>query len=631
LLRVSKQWKKGDREGRGSSGRLSHRVKKLLRTDSEGMARSAALVLVLLLCQALAYLGCEGFCAFPASRKVVARFPGCAAALRAAESASGRRARAPLAPALVAASRRVRSARRAAGLKAAVDGTDGFPSMGEMNPFARGSREAEMVDALMQSLQVEDAEQRQRIEQTPQGSQDWLDARKFRLTASNFGAAAGRNRFRSPKQLVQDMLYGEFKGNDATRWGSEKESVALGDYVDRKRSEFAADGLPKETFFVTQSGLHVCAEAGWLAASPDGHVNDGPEKGLLEIKCPYSRRIYPSIPDYYVDQVQGLCAILGYQWADFVVWTPEQMQVQRVDFDKRYWQDELRPALVTFYRDLFLPAYVEMRLAELDGADVRAAPPSAGKPAAVPAREETMLKGESGRGSKEVKGKPAAVPAVARGGTRATPEEKPAPQPANGGQIGRVRGPPAPAEHGQPLEGLPAAGQGGGGAPAAPALMSTIYMNAAPLLPPQRSLLRRAGGAGGGRGGSAAGKARGGVRSSVAGPDLSSQIGNGPALDSETQRRLVEVVREVEVELAKRERVLEFVGAGPDSFYVALARQLAAAGGGARVEGVGEGGVEAIDWEVDEAAHSLRRELLRHVAAHQRFYEGITGEIVTVS
>ena len=333
------------------------------------MARSAALVLVLLLCQVLSYLGCEGFCAFPASRSVAVRFSGCTAALRATETASGRRVRAPLAPALVAASRRVRSAQRAAELKAAADGADGFPSLGEMNPFAQGSREAEIVDALMQTLRVEDAEQRQRIEQTPQGSQDWLNARKFRLTASNFGAAAGRNRFRSPKQLVQDMLYGEFKGNDATRWGSEKESVAFGDYVDRKRGEFAADGRPEESFFVTQSGLHVCAEAGWLAASPDGHVNEGLDKGLLEIKCPYSRRIYPSIPDYYVDQVQGLCAILGYQWADFVVWTPEQMQVQRVDFDTRYWQGQLRPALVAFYRDLFLPAYVEMRLRELDGAD----------------------------------------------------------------------------------------------------------------------------------------------------------------------------------------------------------------------------------------------------------------------
>ena len=49
-------------------------------------------------------------------------------------------------------------------------------------------------------------------------------------------------------------------------------------------------------------------------------------------------------------QVQGLCGILGYQWADFVVWTPSDMQVQRVAFDERYWLTQLLPALCEFYR-----------------------------------------------------------------------------------------------------------------------------------------------------------------------------------------------------------------------------------------------------------------------------------------
>lgn len=72
-----------------------------------------------------------------------------------------------------------------------------FPSMSELNPFPPASQQAIVVDDLLQLLQVDD-QHRQRIEQTAQGSQDWLDARKYRLTASNFGAAAGRNRFRSP-------------------------------------------------------------------------------------------------------------------------------------------------------------------------------------------------------------------------------------------------------------------------------------------------------------------------------------------------------------------------------------------------------------------------------------------------
>jgi hypothetical protein len=73
------------------------------------------------------------------------------------------------------------------------------------------------------------------------------------------------------------------------------------DYIARKRGELSARGRDPATFHVTQSGLHVCPDAGWLAASPDGHVREeeeeGIQKGLLEIKCPYSKRIYPSIPE----------------------------------------------------------------------------------------------------------------------------------------------------------------------------------------------------------------------------------------------------------------------------------------------------------------------------------------------
>jgi hypothetical protein len=115
--------------------------------------------------------------------------------------------------------------------------------MTELNPFPAGSRHAELADELLRRLQIDDAQQRERIEQTPQGTQAWLDARKYRLTASNFGAAAGRNRFRSPEELAHEMLHGEFKGNDATRWGSEKEPVALADYVTQKQAQATSTQL----------------------------------------------------------------------------------------------------------------------------------------------------------------------------------------------------------------------------------------------------------------------------------------------------------------------------------------------------------------------------------------------------
>lgn len=125
----------------------------------------------------------------------------------------------------------------------AAGGSGVFPPMTELNPFPAGSRHAELADELLRRLQIDDAQQRERIEQTPQGTQAWLDARKYRLTASNFGAAAGRNRFRSPEELAHEMLHGEFKGNDATRWGSEKEPVALADYVTQKQAQATSTQL----------------------------------------------------------------------------------------------------------------------------------------------------------------------------------------------------------------------------------------------------------------------------------------------------------------------------------------------------------------------------------------------------
>ena len=151
----------------------------------------------------------------------------------------------------------VRAEASGAGRRASdrAGGQNGFPSIAELIPFRPGSREGEMAEALMQSLQVDDAQQRLRIEQAPQGSREWLDARKYRLTASNFGAAAGRNRFRSPEQLVQDMLYGEFKGNEATRWGSQMESVALDAYVARKQGEIAAGGGDQQATMSQKSSI----------------------------------------------------------------------------------------------------------------------------------------------------------------------------------------------------------------------------------------------------------------------------------------------------------------------------------------------------------------------------------------
>jgi putative phage-type endonuclease len=226
------------------------------------------------------------------------------------------------------------------------------------------SHERHIADHLFESLRV-DSLTVQKIQKLKQGSPDWLSARRLRLTASNFGTAVGHNPWKTPDDLVEDMLFEKFKGNDATRWGNDKEAIARNLYILKKRAALSAQlnvSLKSVDFQVYETGLHIWDECSWLAASPDGLVRENGDMGLLEIKCPFSMKLYPQIPDYYADQIQGIMGILGCSWCDFVVWTPSAMSIERVPFDKKYWQEQLLPALKDFYMTRFVPRYVANEL-----------------------------------------------------------------------------------------------------------------------------------------------------------------------------------------------------------------------------------------------------------------------------
>ena len=56
----------------------------------------------------------------------------------------------------------------------------------------------------------------------------------------------------------------------------------------------------------------------------------------------------------YFYQVQGLMAITGRPWCDFVVWTPKGLSVERISFDVEFWST-VKPKLVDFHRSAILP------------------------------------------------------------------------------------------------------------------------------------------------------------------------------------------------------------------------------------------------------------------------------------
>jgi len=218
-----------------------------------------------------------------------------------------------------------------------------------------------------------------------QKSEDWLDARKGRITASNFGSAIGKNKYQSRRGLLKQMLWHTFRGCAATRWGCEKEEVALDVYVNTKQIDIASAArvadLENATdeekdeivtdLWVEERGLVINPERPWMGNSPDGivhttYASGRKELALLEIKCPFKKTFYPPepeppnypVPPQYMCQIQGTMGNLGLPWCDFVVWTPTETQITRVPFDPNFWNDIMLPGLTDYYFNDYVPAAV---------------------------------------------------------------------------------------------------------------------------------------------------------------------------------------------------------------------------------------------------------------------------------
>ena len=161
----------------------------------------------------------------------------------------------------------------------------------------------------------------------------WMDARQWRITASNFGQVCNRNfRVLYPSSLTK-ILLGDYDHprTAAIQWGFDHEDVALEAYQNKTGVE------------VDVCGIFLSTELPFLGASPDGIIYTGNGKfALVEIKCPFKYR-HCNISeachdrkfclrkkddqlelrrdhDYYY-QVIGQLALTEALYCDFVVWT----------------------------------------------------------------------------------------------------------------------------------------------------------------------------------------------------------------------------------------------------------------------------------------------------------------------
>lgn len=157
----------------------------------------------------------------------------------------------------------------------------------------------------------------------PQGTDEWLAARKGRVTGSKFKYA--RDKLKSGKPSGKCMLYAQDVArermggtaasiyvNAAMKFGTEQEPLACQAYETTTGN------------FVTAVGF-AASECGMFGLSPDGLVGDD---GVIEIKTMVgSDNLFSTVVDEdfgeYIDQCTGYLLFLDRQWVDLILWTPD--------------------------------------------------------------------------------------------------------------------------------------------------------------------------------------------------------------------------------------------------------------------------------------------------------------------
>jgi putative phage-type endonuclease len=207
-----------------------------------------------------------------------------------------------------------------------------------------------------------------------QGTQEWLEARLGKVTASRFkdvmtngrGSAASKTADSYMMELIAERLtqtpVNSFS-TPATKWGNDNEDSARALYSWRT-------GKP-----VDQVGFATKKDNWDVGASSDGLVE---EDGTVEIKCPYNpvnhlnTMQYNCVPKQYQWQIQGQLWVLQRKWCDFISFDPRmpeshRMVVIRVERDEELI-DSLESRVLVFVENMHRKAReLEMSAMEMAG------------------------------------------------------------------------------------------------------------------------------------------------------------------------------------------------------------------------------------------------------------------------
>ena len=172
--------------------------------------------------------------------------------------------------------------------------------------------------------------------QLDQGSEEWLTARRGKITGSRFKDARDKLKGGQPSKaclgyamdVARERIGGSAPSkfqNAAMRTGTEQEPFARAMYEARTGH------------MVDEAGFYLSDDA-VFGLSPDGLID---EDGVLEIKTLVSSdTLFTAVADgdvsAYMDQCLGYLWLLGRQWVDLVLWCPDQkhMVIKRITRDE---------------------------------------------------------------------------------------------------------------------------------------------------------------------------------------------------------------------------------------------------------------------------------------------------------
>jgi len=184
------------------------------------------------------------------------------------------------------------------------------------------------------------------IPQYKQRSPEWYTQRENAITASDIPTVLGENHYKSPYSLLVDKCNANpkpFIGNEATRWGTHYEDIAIEKYSSLRNKE------------VLSFGLLIHPDYPWLGGSPDGITTDGI---LLEVKCPLKRKIiHGEVPEHYLSQVLLNLEICDLELAHFIEFIPGnsdsnfEINIVEVKRDREWFSREL-PKMEEFWKSV---------------------------------------------------------------------------------------------------------------------------------------------------------------------------------------------------------------------------------------------------------------------------------------